>query len=103
MTRQRVHKQCSFALCLLAMNLVTVLAHTRVAVCADQPNVVFIMTDQQSADIMSCRMGDQYLHTPTMDHLARQGMVFCAPTHRIRSACRPAPRSSPDVTRTRQV
>ncbi len=41
-----------------------------------RPNVLFIMTDQQFADVMSCRMGKQYLHTPTMDGLAAQGMLF---------------------------
>jgi arylsulfatase A-like enzyme len=41
-----------------------------------RPNVVFIMTDQQFADAMSCRMGRQYLHTPTMDALASGGMLF---------------------------
>ncbi len=40
------------------------------------PNVLFIMTDQQSADVMSCRMGDQYLSTPHMDSLAEGGRVF---------------------------
>lgn len=37
---------------------------------------MFIMTDQQSADVMSCRMGDQYIHTPAMDSLAKTGTVF---------------------------
>ena len=41
-----------------------------------RPNIVFIMTDQQSADIMSCRMGRRHLHTPAMDRLAREGMTF---------------------------
>ena len=27
---------------------------------AAQPNVVFILTDQQSADALSCRMSDRY-------------------------------------------
>ena len=43
---------------------------------AERPNVLFIMTDQQFADAMSCRMGSQYLHTPAMDGLAKTGMVF---------------------------
>ncbi len=42
----------------------------------DRPNVLFIMTDQQFSDAMSCRMGPQYLRTPAMDSLAAQGMVF---------------------------
>ncbi len=41
-----------------------------------RPNILFIITDQQSADAMSCRMGKQFLHTPTMDRLAQTGMLF---------------------------
>ena len=40
------------------------------------PNVLLIMTDQQSADVMRCRMGTQYLRTPAMDRLAASGMLF---------------------------
>ncbi len=50
--------------------------HTRSAVSADRPNILFIMTDQQSADVMSCRMGSEYIHTPAMDKLAAEGMLF---------------------------
>jgi choline-sulfatase len=46
------------------------------AASAAQPNIVFIMTDQQSADAMSCRMGDRYLKTPAMDRLAARGTLF---------------------------
>jgi len=41
-----------------------------------KPNVLFIMTDQQFADIMSCRMGTKYINTPAMDSLAKDGMLF---------------------------
>lgn len=41
-----------------------------------RPNVLLIMTDQQTADAMSCRMGKEYLHTPAMDSLASGGMLF---------------------------
>ena len=41
-----------------------------------RPNILFIMTDQQFADAMSCRMGDEYIHTPAMDSLAKSGTVF---------------------------
>lgn len=41
-----------------------------------RPNILFIMTDQQFADAMSCRMGDEYMHTPSMDSLAKSGTVF---------------------------
>ncbi len=40
-----------------------------------QPNIVFINTDQQSADAMSCA-GNAYLHTPAVDRLARTGVRF---------------------------
>jgi len=43
---------------------------------ADRPNILFIVTDQQFADVMSCRMGKQYINTPVMDGLAAQGMLF---------------------------
>jgi arylsulfatase A-like enzyme len=43
---------------------------------ADRPNILFIITDQQFADAMSCRMGNQYIHTPTMDGLAKTGTLF---------------------------
>ena len=42
----------------------------------DRPNVLFIMTDQQFGDAMSCRMGRQWLHTPAMDSLAANGMLY---------------------------
>jgi arylsulfatase A-like enzyme len=40
------------------------------------PNIVFIMTDQQSADALSCRMGDHFLKTPALDRLAARGTFF---------------------------
>ncbi|MHB8903119.1 MAG: sulfatase family protein, partial [Thermoguttaceae bacterium] len=46
------------------------------AAAPDRPNVVLIMTDQQSADVMSCRMGTEWLRTPAMDQLAAEGMLF---------------------------
>ena len=41
-----------------------------------RPNILLIMTDQQFADVMSCRMGRQYVHTPAMDSLAASGTLF---------------------------
>ena len=41
-----------------------------------RPNVLLIITDQQFADAMSCRMGRQYIHTPAMDGLAARGVLF---------------------------
>ena len=40
------------------------------------PNILFIMTDQQFADAMSCRIGTNYLRTPGMDSLAAGGTLF---------------------------
>ena len=39
-------------------------------------NVLIIITDQQSADMMSCVQGDRWLKTPNMDALAASGMLF---------------------------
>lgn len=40
-----------------------------------RPNILFIMTDQQHAGMMSCT-GNTWLKTPAMDSLAREGMLF---------------------------
>lgn len=40
-----------------------------------KPNILFIMTDQQAAHMMSCA-GNDFLHTPAMDSLADQGIRF---------------------------
>ena len=42
---------------------------------SDQPNVLFVFTDQQSARAMSCA-GNPHLHTPHMDALAAAGTRF---------------------------
>ena len=39
------------------------------------PNILFIMTDQQFAGMMSCT-GNAYLETPALDRLAASGMRF---------------------------
>jgi arylsulfatase A-like enzyme len=65
----------------LALGFILLLAipaalHGVEATTPSKPNILFIITDQQFADAMSCRMGTQFLNTPTMDHLARSGMLF---------------------------
>jgi len=40
-----------------------------------KPNILFIMTDQQSATMLSC-MGNNYLNTPNLDKLAKSGVRF---------------------------
>ncbi|KIO53423.1 sulfatase family protein [Flavobacterium hibernum] len=42
---------------------------------ADRPNILIIMTDQQTADAMSIA-GNKDLHTPAMDKLAQNGVRF---------------------------
>ena len=42
----------------------------------ERPNILLVMTDQQSADAMSCRMGNTFLSTPAMDSLAARGVSF---------------------------
>jgi arylsulfatase A-like enzyme len=41
----------------------------------DRPNILFIMTDQQHAGMMSCT-GNKWLKTPAMDRLAASGVRF---------------------------
>ncbi|NQV36099.1 MAG: sulfatase-like hydrolase/transferase, partial [Phycisphaeraceae bacterium] len=41
-----------------------------------RPNILFIITDQQFAEVMSCRMGKEHVHTPAMDGLAQEGTLF---------------------------
>ncbi len=42
----------------------------------DGPNVLIVMTDQQFAEAMSCRMGKEYINTPAMDSLAEHSVFF---------------------------
>lgn len=45
------------------------------AAAADRPNIIYIMTDQQSADAMSCA-GNGDVSTPNIDRLAARGVRF---------------------------
>ncbi|MDX9748817.1 MAG: sulfatase-like hydrolase/transferase, partial [Paludibacter sp.] len=40
-----------------------------------QPNVLFIMTDQQRWDALQCA-GNREIKTPNMDRIAREGVQF---------------------------
>ncbi|TZF86103.1 sulfatase-like hydrolase/transferase (plasmid) [Pedobacter sp. BS3] len=51
------------------------LALAQAAVKSSKPNILLIMTDQQTADAMSCA-GNTDLHTPAMDMLAANGVRF---------------------------
>jgi choline-sulfatase len=41
-----------------------------------KPNILLIITDQLSAESMSFNLGDKYVKTPNMDHLADHGVSF---------------------------
>jgi len=58
--------------------ILATLAHaiTAAAEAPARPNILVIITDQQSADAMSCRIGDRYIKTPHMDSLAAHGAFF---------------------------
>jgi arylsulfatase A-like enzyme len=43
---------------------------------AKRPNILLVLTDQQSADAMSWRIGNKYLTTPAMDEIASKGVIF---------------------------
>ena len=49
--------------------------NAKAAVKTSRPNLLFIMTDQQRFDAMSCA-GNTVLETPNMDRLAREGVMF---------------------------
>jgi N-acetylglucosamine-6-sulfatase len=40
-----------------------------------KPNIIFILTDDQRYDAMSCA-GHPWLKTPNMDRLANEGVLF---------------------------
>jgi len=45
-------------------------------VATSRPNILIIVTDQQFAEVMSCRMGKEFIQTPALDGLAERGMLF---------------------------
>ena len=65
----------SFAV-IFAILAITLFVPSARSAADDRPNIVFIITDQQSADVMSCCMGDKHIHTPAMDSLASSGTLF---------------------------
>lgn len=54
---------------------VLILFTTAFSAFAARPNIIYIMTDQQSANAMSCA-GNHNLSTPNMDRLAKHGVRF---------------------------
>ena len=63
-----------------------------------QPNVLFVMTDQQRFDTIAA-LGNQHIYTPNLDRLVRRGVSFtsaystcpvCVPArYTIRTGCEP--------------
>jgi arylsulfatase A-like enzyme len=53
-----------------------------------KPNVLFIMTDQQSYNMMSC-MGNKWLNTPNMDKIAAMGYRF-EKAYTVNPVCMPS-------------
>ena len=57
------------------MSLLAGLALPAPFMAQERPNIIYIMTDQQSAMAMSCA-GNKDVHTPNMDRLAERGVRF---------------------------
>lgn len=51
------------------------LLSTSMAHAAERPNIIYIFTDQHTANAMSCA-GNPDLHTPNLDRLAAAGIMF---------------------------
>jgi arylsulfatase A-like enzyme len=64
-------KSLSLIICLLIFGHAGAQKHS-----GGKPNIIVIITDQQFSDAMSCRMGHQWINTPSVDRLAEQGVVF---------------------------
>jgi len=82
--RTFLRNSCLAAAALQAPSILTAATATR-----DRPNILFIMTDQQFGDAMSCRMGSKWLSTPAMDSLAANGTLF-ANAYSPNPLCMPA-------------
>ena len=54
----------------------------------ERPNIIYIFTDQQSANMMSCA-GNNWLKTPAMDYIAENGMRFTR-AYTTNPVCSPA-------------
>lgn len=72
-----IKKQNIFKVYLAGASVLSLLIGSSLAQAADQrrPNLLFIMTDQQRFDAMSCS-GNTVLQTPNMDRIAREGAMF---------------------------
>ncbi|MDA1050766.1 MAG: sulfatase-like hydrolase/transferase [Planctomycetota bacterium] len=55
--------------------LMLVLLGCQIATAAERPNFLFILTDDQSPETLSC-YGNTVCQTPNIDRLAKEGMIF---------------------------
>ncbi len=60
---------------LIAATITILVATNLAARGADRPNIIYLMTDDQRADALGC-MGNPVIHTPNIDAMAREGVVF---------------------------
>src|ERR1700722_7780451 len=65
-----------FAFALVAGGLAPTFAADRPSPAARRPNILFLLTDDQRADTIHA-LGNPVIQTPTLDRLARSGLVFC--------------------------
>jgi len=64
-----------FAFALVAGGLTLTFAAERPSPAARRPNILFLLTDDQRADTIHA-LGNPVIQTPTLDRLARSGLVF---------------------------
>ena len=60
-------------LLLVAVVLLNCLGYEALA--TDRPNIVFIISDDQDYEHLGF-MGNEFVHTPSLDELASEGVVF---------------------------
>lgn len=68
--------------------LIILTAIFQAAAAEKRPNIIYIYTDQQHANMMSCA-GNSWLKTPAMDYLAENGMRFTR-AYTTNPVCSPA-------------
>lgn len=66
-------KCIALILVLLALGITSLNAQLKEA--TEKPNILLVITDQQTADAMSCA-GNKYLKTPALDQIAASGVRF---------------------------
>ena len=61
----------------ISVAIINLLVLVSLSVFAQQkPNVLFIMTDELSAETMSINLGTKFINTPNIDYLASHGVRF---------------------------